>query len=319
MIVKAIKKRLRKGYKKIIFFWNYKRQLTLKKHRSKKRIVICFDGIFPHGGLVDRLKGIISFYEIAKILDYEFYIQFDNPFNLDAFLEPNIVNWLIDRKTVKWHPSKTKFVYVVNDFDAKPLEIIKKSKADTFIIYANIDYLNTFYPSQDTEILEHKWRTSFNELFKKTKHLNDRLNRVENEKYIALHTRFTSLMGDFVDSSVKVISEAQKQKLLNQLQAEVKHIIEVANYKCYGFSDSIRFLNYIKEKENIHLVEGNPFHMDSFKEDSTIDAHLKTLLDFFMIANSEAVYFLKVAPMYHSSFSKYAAIIGNKPFKMISK
>ena len=319
MSVKSIKKVLRKHVKKTLFYLHYAKQISLKSNTDRKRIIICFDGLFPHGGLVDRLKGIVSFYEIAKLLDYDFYIQFDNPFNLDTFLEPNTVNWLINRSDVTWHPTQTKLIYVVNNFDAKPLESIKKSNANTFIVYANIDYFNTFYPSVNAKTLEDKWRVSFNELFKKSEVLNEKLKGVENEKYIAFHTRFTSLMGDFADSTTKVLSETEKETLLKQLQGEVQSIVKGTDYKCYAFSDSVRFLEDIKTKENVHIVEGNPFHMDNYQGGSTIEGHLKTMLDFFMIANSEAVYFLKIDPMYHSSFSKYAAIIGDKPFKMISQ
>lgn len=58
--------------------------------------------------------------------------------------------------------------------------------------------------------------------------------------------------------------------------------------------------------------------MDDFSNKSTLDKHLKTMIDFFMIVNCEATYFLRVDPMYYSSISKYAAIIGNRPFTMIT-
>ncbi|WP_452224256.1 hypothetical protein [Lacinutrix chionoecetis] len=289
-----------------------------KSRFNKKRIIICFNGILPHGGLVDRLKGIVSFYEIAKQLDYDFFIQFDDPFTLDAFLEPHVTDWRIAREEVTYHPSKTKLIYVVNQFDAKPLEIIKKSKAETFIVYANIDYLKSLYPLESSEKVEAIWRTNFNELFKKSVRLETKLKEVEAEEYVAFHTRFTTLMGDFADTTSVVLSNTEKKALLLQLQKKIKEIIDQSPYKVYGFSDSIQFLNTIKSKENIHLVKGNPFHMDNFDKDASLDGHLKTMLDFFMISESEKVYFLKIGKMYHSSFSKYAAIVGNKPFKTIT-
>ncbi len=319
MRFKLLRKKLSKVIKIGLFLRHYLKQSTLKSTTNTKRIIICFDGIFPHGGLVDRLKGIVSFYEVAKLLNYEFYIQFDDPFHLDVFLKPNKVNWRIQRKDIKWHLTKTRLLYVVNNFEINPLEVIKQSNADTFIVYANIDYFKTFYKGIGESDLEDKWRASFNQLFAKTKLLKDKILEVETDKYISIHTRFTSLMGDFVDSSKKTISEAEKQELLNKLRIEVKWVLKQTAYKCYVFSDSVRFLNYINSNEAIHLVEGNPFHMDNYKGGSTLDKHLKTMLDFFMLVNSEAIYFLKVSPMYHSSFSKYAAIIGNKPFNVISK
>ena len=85
--------------------------------------------------------------------------------------------------------------------------------------------------------------------------------------------------------------------------------------------------------ENINIVEQNAAVIDladktrkiaiqvtsnnskSKKELGMIYRPLKeTLVDFFMIAESQNVYFLKINPMYSSAFSKYAAIIGNKTF-----
>ncbi|WP_044398992.1 hypothetical protein [Lacinutrix sp. Hel_I_90] len=314
---KNIKKTFGKRIKRLKLLAFHSQQFSFKSN-PKKRIIICFNGVVPHGGLVDRLKGIISFYDIAKILDYEFFIQFDTPFRLAVFLEPNQVQWQMNRAAIKYHPLKTKILYLVNDFECHPLQIIKDSKADTFLVYANIDYSNTLYPEWTTQEKEAHWRKNFNMVFKKSALLNSKLKAVENEKYIAFHTRFTSLMGDFKDTTALVLDGKQQNVLLEQLQQKIKPILEDTHYKCYAFSDSIRFLETIKQRESVYLVEGNPFHMDNFGGDTPIQGHLKTLLDFFMLSESESIYFLKCGKMYHSSFSKYAAIVGNIPFKMIT-
>lgn len=314
---KNIRKILGKKTKQLKLLQFHAKKISVKRYQ-KKRVIVCFNGVLSHGGLVDRLKGIVSFYEIAKSLDYDFYIQFDDPFSLDVFLEPNVLDWKIDRREVHYHPTKTKIVYTVNNFNINPLELIRKSSAETFLIYANIDYLKILYPHESSEFLETKWKTNFNELFKKSKLLESKLKGVEKDKYICFHTRFTTLMGDFVDTTSLVLSDVEKEDLIDQLQKKVQIIIESSNQKCYAFSDSIYFLNTIKVKENVHLVKGNPFHMDNFKKGSNLEGHLKTVLDFFMISESEKVYFLKIGRMYHSSFSKYAAIIGNKPFEIIT-
>lgn len=313
----AFKKKLSKVYKKLKIHTHYFNRIRFNKRTHKKRIIICFDGLFPHGGFVDRLKGILSFYEISKLLDYEFYIQFDDPFELKLFLEPNKIDWYMAKEAVSWEPFSTNFLYLVNDFDARPLDILKNSNADTFIVYANIDYFKTYYNKFTESQLEDKWRTSFTELFRKSDDLVNKLKMVEQEKYISIHSRFTSLMGDFKDTTKKVLSETQKQELLQKLRSIIKGIIDSSPYKCYAFSDSVNFLNFITEKEAVHLVEGVPVHMDDLAGKSSLDSHLKTILDFFAIANSEAVFFIKSDPMYHSSFSKYAAIVGNKPFKTV--
>lgn len=316
-LIKNIKRKLGKGVKRLKLLAFHSQQLSFKSV-SKKRIIICFNGVLPHGGLVDRLKGMLSFYDIAKTLDYDFFIQFDAPFNLDVFLEPNQVPWKMDRRDLRYHPIKTKILYTVNDFDCNPLKIIQDSSAHSFIIYANIDYSNTLHPEWTLKEKENNWRNNFNTLFKKSVWLNSKLNAIENEKYIACHTRFTTLMGDFKDSTALVLNAKEQEVLTVQLQQKMKCILEETNYKCYAFSDSMRFLDTIKDNASVYLVEGQPFHMDNFGDNTTMEAHLKTLLDFFMISKSEAVYFIKCGKMYHSSFSKYAAIIGNIPFKTIT-
>jgi hypothetical protein len=250
-------------------------------------------------------------------MNYDFFIQFDNPFELNLFLEPNEINWYIKKEEVRWELFNTDILYLVNDIDVNPLQLIKDSKTSTFIIYANIDYFQSLYPQLSETELEEKWRASFNQLFRKSELLENKLKEVLDEKYISIHSRFTSLMGDFDDTTKKVLSEVKKMKLLVEIRKVVSNIIDNSAYKCYAFSDSVNFLEYISKNENIHVIDGEPAHMDNFAEKIKIENHLKTILDFFVIANSEAVFFIRIDPMYHSSFSKYASIVGNKEFTSI--
>jgi hypothetical protein len=290
---------------------------TSFKQPLQKQIVVCFDGVFPHGGLVDRLKGIVSFYQIAQELDYDFKLLFDNPFNLSNFLEPHEVDWKINRDQIKWHPIKSKFLYLMNDFKTNPLQVIKNCNAQTFYVYSNIDYSKSTYFSLNEKEHETKWRNSFNELFKKSQFLETKLNAIETTTYIAFHLRFTTLMGDFEDTTNKVLSLKQKQELSSNLLTIINRVKAEKNIKAYVFSDSINFIEYAKKNTDISVVEGVPFHMDNFNGDSNLEGHLKTLIDFFMIANSKKVYFLNIKPMYNSRFSKYAAIVGNTNFQVL--
>jgi len=315
MTLKKIKHFLSKKHKGIIMFFHYLKFFSLKQPKQK-RIIVCFDGLFPHGGLVDRLKGMVSLYQVAKELDYDFKIVFDNPFQLSSFLEPNHVPWELQPKHITWHPTTTKLLYLINNFEANPFQIIKKSKAHQFYVYANIDYSNSIFPELDLKNVESKWREDFNELFKKSELLKAKLNDLLSEPYIAFHTRFTSLMGDFKDTTSKVLSNEAQSELSRRLLEIINKEKDVENKKAYVFSDSIKFLEYIKIHSDINIVDGHPYHMDNFKKSDDLNNHLKTLIDFFMIANSDRVCFLNVKPMYNSSFSKYAAIVGDTNFKM---
>ncbi|MGB6269798.1 MAG: hypothetical protein WBF67_12400 [Olleya sp.] len=316
MTLKKLKQFLSKQQKESIIFFHYLKHFSFKKP-EQKQIVVCFDGLFTHGGLVDRLKGIVSFYQIAKVLDYDFKILFDNPFELSTFLEPNAVDWVLKRSEISWHPTQSKYLYLVNDFKANPLQIIKNSKAKQFYVYANIDYSKTTFPELKSQALENKWREDFNNLFKKSELLDHKLQAISSESYIAFHSRFTTLMGDFADTTTNILSEEDQEALSHQLLTIINRVIAKNDKKAYVFSDSINFINFIKKHTDINVVEGNPFHMDNFNKSDNLEGHLKTLIDFFMIAKSEKVYFLNVKPMYNSSFSKYAAIIGNTDFQVL--
>ncbi len=317
MFNKHIKKAISKHVKQIKLLFFHTKQISTKRY-PKKRIVVCFNGVLPHGGLVDRLKGIISYYDIAKYLNYDFYIQFDDPFELSVFLKPNAIDWKIEKAHLEYHPTKTKIVYTVNNFDINPLRDIETSNAETFLVYANIDYLNVLYPTKTKAFLEEKWRTHFNTLFLKSELLEAKLKEIETDAYICFHSRFTTLMGDFADTTSLVLGTKEKQELIQKLQKKIEETSQLSSQKRYMFSDSIYFLNAIKEKINIEVVEGKPFHMDNFDVNSSLESHLKTMLDFFMISKAEKVYLLNIGKMYPSSFSKYAAIIGEKPFEVIT-
>ncbi|TBN03609.1 hypothetical protein EYD45_08815 [Hyunsoonleella flava] len=305
-----------KKKKQIMLFLYYSKHFSLKPIKTKQ-IVVCFDGLFPHGGLVDRLKGIVSFYLIAKALGYDFKILFDTPFELDVFLQPNAIDWKFKRSNVKWHPTKTRCLYFINNFNANPLAVIKKSNASQFYVYANIDYSKSIFPELNQDDLEKKWREGFNQLFKKSDFLEEKLNTISTEPFIAFHSRFTSLMGDFKDTTSKKLSAEEKNRLCDVLLQIINRVKAEEQQKAYLFSDSINFIKHIKQQVEINTIEGNPFHMDNFEMRSGIEGHLKTMIDFFMISKSKKVYFLKVKPMYNSSFSKYAAIIGNVNFECL--
>ena len=77
--MKKIKSKISKNIKLLKFYFLYFNKITFKnKTKGRKEIIIVFDGNFPHGGLVDRLKGILSFYQVAKKTDADFKIYFKN-------------------------------------------------------------------------------------------------------------------------------------------------------------------------------------------------------------------------------------------------
>ena len=279
---------------------------------KQKEIIIVFDGNFGHGGLVDRLKGIVSFYAISKEINADFKIYFKHPFQLDTFLEPNQYNWLATDSDLNWNPFQTKFLFLMDNFSFNWKKTIQKSNKQKFIVYANIDYLNTIYTDLDSETLKTKWSALFQELFKKTILLQNAMNNLNlPSEYLAIHTRFTSLLGDFQDTTIRSISEERKKEILYLLKAEIEQI--ETDLSKIVFSDSIIFLNYIKENLDVMVLEGNPSHID-VKNSGIADDNLKTFVDFFVISNAKRIYLLRTKEMYNSAFSKYASFISNREF-----
>ena len=317
--IKKIKSKISKHIKLLKFYFLYFNKITFKNEtKAKKEIIIVFDGNFPHGGLVDRLKGIISFYQVAKNIDANFKIHFKSPFDLNEFLVPNTYNWSSTDVDLSWNPFTTKVLYLMLNFNFNPIEYIAKSNKKKFIVFCNIDYSKTINSSLNNEELNNHWSISFNELFKKSIYLDAEYSKLNiKENAVAIHTRFTSLFGDFKDSPKNIATLERKKEIKNDLKKEIDTIaFENQSKNIYVFSDSIQFLDFIKLETNYIVLDGKPKHIDSYKSSNQLDSHIKTFLDFYAISTCEKVFLIRTKDMYNSAFSKYAAIVGNKVFKV---
>lgn len=76
-------------------FHQYFHQLYTSKAKTQpaRCYVYIADGRTAHGGISDRLRGIISVYQYCKSRNIPFRINFTSPFNLDMFLVPNMYDW----------------------------------------------------------------------------------------------------------------------------------------------------------------------------------------------------------------------------------
>lgn len=283
---------------------------------NRTTIIICFDGVVSHGGLLDRLKGVISFYEVAKKKNIDFKIHFNHPFHLSDFLEENEVNWKLEK--LKFNPFKDEILYLMNNFSVNPLELIHPTKNKNYFVYCNVDYLKTLNAEFSEVEIANLWRNNYQKLFKETSVLQNEISKLPQEKNIVCHTRFTTLMGDFADTTSVVLNEKDKEILVNKILKKLNEIhLQNIDTPIYVLSDSIVFLNIIKTKTNFKTLAGTPKHVDVKSDSSCMEEHLKTFTDFYFISKSEHVFLLKIDKMYNSGFSKYAAIIGNKPFTII--
>ena len=280
-------------------------------------LILCFDGAVSHGGLLDRLKGVISFYEVAKQKNVAFKIYFTHPFALKDFLLPNEVDWQI--KVLQFNPFQDTVLYLMNQFHVNPVALIDTRKNKTYFIYCNIDYLASIHTSFSPEGLQEIWRNNYRQLFTTSKFLEAAISKLPQEKNIVCHTRFTSLMGDFADTTSEVLSVSAQEKLIEKIVSKLYDIQQKhETTPIYVLSDSVVFLNYIRTHTAFKTLAGTPKHVDVKGQMSSIEEHLKTFTDFYFISKSEQVYLLQIDQMYGSGFSKYAALIENKPFVVVS-
>lgn len=293
--------------------------ITFRKIKQKK-VIMCFDGYFDHGGLVDRLKGIISFYEAACQAGIEFKIFHKVPYELTEFLIPNLHDWVAKKDDMKWNPFSTKFIYGMQDFRMHPLKKIANNSCNTFFVYYNVDFLGKLLPNKTDEDIKQHWSLRFNQLFKQSPYLEQQMNNLDlPPKAIAIHTRFISIVGDFVDNSpLQVLNNLERDKLFCDLvNAIEKTKVNYLDQEVFVFSDSITYLNFIKKNTPYRVIEGVPLHPDNRSRKFELERHLKTFLDFFAIANCKEVVLIRKDFMHPSAYPLYATYINKACFKEI--
>ncbi len=193
--MKKIKQFLSRTFSLLKIYLHLLKSISFSKS-NRATIIICFDGVVSHGGLLDRLKGVISFYEVAKKKNVDFKIHFNHPFYLSHFLESNEVNWQIEK--LKFNPLQDEVLHLMNNFSVNPLELIHPTKKKNYFVYCNIDYLKTINSEFSDAEIATLWRNNYKQLFKESLLLQEAITKLPQEKNIVCHTRFTSLMGDFV-------------------------------------------------------------------------------------------------------------------------
>lgn len=296
-----------------------KSSIFLKEHysensptiRNKNEIICTFDGSMHHGGIGDRIRGIVSVYEFCKRNNRIFKINFYDPFDLSMFLIPNKYDWKINRDNISMNSNEA--VPVIFDCDLNFFEkyIHKKIMKQEFVQNKQIHvYTNTYcYDKYYTQ--------NFNELFKPSpilqQAINNQLNCINGE-YITISFRFCQLLGEFDKDVYRPLSQ-EKQVLLISKSKEVIFKLKKKHPECSKIvitSDSNNFINAIQDIPFVYLIPGEITHSNYTADNNS---HLKTFLDFYIIANAKKVYMARTKIMYKSGFAYRAAKINNIPFE----
>lgn len=277
-------------------------------------IIYMADGSILHGGLSDRLRGCVSLYYMAKKLDIPFKIYFISPFRLEEYIEPNKYDWHIEDNDMDFSAKNTNIVYVYNrdlpfehHFQEKYLERrILPHKQNQ--IFTNIDLGDRYFS------------LLFHELFKPSDSLSNHIQINKKNiggNYIAMVYRFQQLLGDFHEGNFPTLTLDERRVLINKCRVAISTMHKLyPNSKILITSDSITFLNSVRDIPFVYIIEGKVYHMD-FNNKSLQLSYMKSFLDLFMLSEAERIYLVRTENMYHSGFAKRASLINNIPYSVL--
>lgn len=281
------------------------------RSRNPKRGIICmYDGRIVHGGLTDRLRGILTTYREAKKRGIPFYIYWNSPFELSDYLEPNRVDWRIDSSEISYLKGDS-FPIVIQDlsaFDNKEMlnMALYKAKPQTHV-YSNAD--NAFDEYADL----------YNDLFKPTealrKHTDYHLARL-GTNYHAFTFRFLELLGDFTDHQKITLTGSDYDIFVTKVLDEFKKIISrlPSSTKILVTSDSRKFLDIVATADpRIYIVPGEVKNIDLLQGIYT-DAWMKTFTDQQLLMHARHVTLMLTGKMYNSGFPRFAAGVGRTQY-----
>ena len=292
--------------------------LSLYTTGNSYPFVFMVDGRIPHGGMFDRLKGLISIYAISKALGKPFKLNWTYPFVLSKYLEPNEYDWLIDESQMNFGLLSYNNVIAYGEI-VDPSRLYKKRSSETHFYYGynSLDKVNAHFGTS------YQWGELYRELFRPTNYLQRYLDQYQSEigsNYIAIHTRFMNLLGDKTETDInpELSSENQKSALVEAAINSVKKISEQhPNTRILIASDSMVFIEEIKkEKLDVYIVPGTVKHIDTAGETDDSE-NIKMFTDYYLISGAQKVYSLWHEGMWKSAFPEYSARIGNVNFERV--
>jgi len=307
----------------------YKANYNLN-HQSGKSgtLIVMIDEHTPKGGLVDKLKGIVSGYLLAELLQYQFYvyIKVDN-FPLYDFIRERFPVYLQSgtNEAVSFNKKQARPVMIYNHL---PLSfrwtVWRLRQISQIHLYCNLDLTCLIKKSTKTEAIR-IWGQSFNKLFYFDTAIVNAFPAIPlNVKRIGVHLRFMSLLGDFQDSGVDPhLLPDQQVALIDLCKGRLKQLLtnDVSNSVFFLFTDSVRFIDsvlgdaeiagmnrtFIADKKNIA-------HTGLMSEVSVLE---RAVRDFYFLSRCDKVYLIKGPGMHNSDFSRYSCYLQNTEFSII--
>lgn len=286
---------------------------------QKKKIVCIYDSNVRIGGWADRLRGVLSVYQVCKEMNLDFRILFDYPFPLKRYLIPNKVEWEINRSDLSFNLASTDLCFVSSRTGRK-YEMRKQER------WFKKEFKKGFseYHVRTNAAFSYKYDFSklFNELFRISPLLESLIasqKKIIKGDYISVSFRFLDLLGDFNETASRgtLELEEERKKLINSCIKQLELLHEKhPQLKILVNSDSTTFLQTVDVLPYTYVIPGKVYHVDS-PESVPNNTHDKTITDFFMIANAQDIYLVIADQMYDSGFPYAASQIYGRPFHKI--
>lgn len=298
------------------------------KSKENKQIIFIADGSFIHGGLSDRLRGIISLFKFAIEYNLDFRIYWTFPFNLSDYLSPNEYNWLIKKEDICYNLNYSLPIYLGSYYKrlnlCKIKEEIFQQKKIKKIIESN-KHICQYHFYTNAHFSDDEYSKLFNILFKPSPYLQEILDyhykKCDNGNYMAMSFRFRQLLGDFMDAcgGEKLDACSREKLILESLDLVKNTYLKYKNdvTKIFVTSDSNIFINSVKKIPFVYVVEGEIKHVDNSinKKNNGYD---KEFVDMLLLSKAKMIFRCKKDFMYLSGFPKNAAQIGYKKLVTIN-
>lgn len=299
----------------------YYKQTFYTVKSEKTTVIYMANGFTWHGGLADRLKGIISLFCWCHDNNRPFKINFCHPFRLQDYLIPNQYDWLIGDDEISYNLQEARVLQcLLEPVLAVPEVQSKMQQLQESWMNDNLQLRNKqLHVYTNMRCGNHRFAELFPILFKPAPRLQQlieyHLERIGGT-YISISFRFTTLLGDFNDCTGPALPEQERQPLIDKCLKAISDISSIAprHDRVLLTADSCTFLRQAAKLPNVYVIPGKVGHIDYENND---DVNMKTFLDFLLISKAEAVYLGKSGKMYKSAFAQTASMVNNRPFNII--
>lgn len=286
--------------------WKYYSKCRFRRAQQVNILYFIFEPGRKHPGIADRLKAIISNYNLAKQNGYRYKVYFETPFRLCDYLKPKF-DWVANINELEYSLQDTR---IVNEAYREVPKLLSKNKQ-----YHSYNYEGHHMP-RIFPVTGYKWCDLFHEMFEPSEKLHQAFlnSHVQPGSYISIHFRFVNALESFESTFFdnRIASQAERESLIERCKEAIrKLVLSHPNKDVYVFADSKIFLESLKD-EPVKVLESN--HIGHVSEGINDEATLKSFLDLYVMSKGTEVYRACAPELYSiSHYALLAATIGDIP------